>query len=140
MWRTVLVSGLLIFSSILQYQRVEKLREALEAKENYRKYLDTDAGEGVANTKEFECLICVTLTPPGDGLVLRDCLHEFCKYDCVCSDGLVLKGLPGVTNSPQIRNSVSVFSADLCLLFHYYGQSLQYFQVHHHTWSPVNLS
>jgi RanBP-type and C3HC4-type zinc finger-containing protein 1 len=59
---------------------VEKLREETEARENYRKYLDTDAGEAVTNTEEFECLICYAPIPPGDGLILRGCLHEFCKY------------------------------------------------------------
>lgn len=71
-----------MFGLVLQYQLMEKAREAKEARENYLQYLDTDAGEAVANTEEFECSICYAPTLPGDGLVLRGCLHQFCKYVC----------------------------------------------------------
>lgn len=35
----------------------------------------------ITNTKQFECTICIRTTKIGDGVVLRDCLHQFC-HDC----------------------------------------------------------
>jgi RanBP-type and C3HC4-type zinc finger-containing protein 1 len=33
----------------------------------------------VENKVKFECPICLTVQKPGDGLVLKNCLHEYCK-------------------------------------------------------------
>lgn len=35
----------------------------------------------ITNTKQFDCIICMTKIKTGNGVVLRDCLHQFC-YDC----------------------------------------------------------
>lgn len=35
----------------------------------------------IKNTKQFDCVICMTKIGTNDGVVLRDCLHQFC-YDC----------------------------------------------------------
>lgn len=36
----------------------------------------------LANVDKFECKICFTDASPGDGIVLKNCLHKFCK-DCL---------------------------------------------------------
>lgn len=41
-----------------------------------------DDQELVFNTSRFECPICLGRIEPGDGVVLRDCIHEFC-LDCL---------------------------------------------------------
>ena len=33
----------------------------------------------IPNAETFECTICYLETEPGDGVVLRECLHTFCK-------------------------------------------------------------
>lgn len=33
----------------------------------------------VPNTKSIECPICFMMYKPGEGVVLRDCLHAFCR-------------------------------------------------------------
>lgn len=35
--------------------------------------------EYVENQEVFECAICLTEIQPGDGLMLKNCLHEYCK-------------------------------------------------------------
>lgn len=35
--------------------------------------------EYVENRTKFQCAICLTEVPPGQGLVLKNCLHEYCK-------------------------------------------------------------
>ena len=37
---------------------------------------DTDL---VTNEDEFECPVCFTVIEPGEGVRLRECLHQFCK-------------------------------------------------------------
>ena len=35
----------------------------------------------VSNRKRFDCAICMETIRKREGVTLRDCLHEFCKYD-----------------------------------------------------------
>lgn len=41
--------------------------------------LDLDNNDYVENQQHFNCGICMTETAPGDGLLLKECAHEFCK-------------------------------------------------------------
>lgn len=41
-----------------------------------------DRGGFITNAEEFDCIICMTTTEVGDGVILRSCLHQFC-FDCV---------------------------------------------------------
>lgn len=49
----------------------------------------------VLNTSQFECSICLCQIEPGFGVVLRDCVHEFC-FECIrqqvkhCEDAQVI--------------------------------------------------
>jgi len=38
----------------------------------------------IPNAETFECVVCFLEIEPGDGVVLRECLHTFCRYT-VCS-------------------------------------------------------
>lgn len=40
-----------------------------------------DRGGYITNAEEFECVICLVTIEVGDGVRLRECLHEFC-VDC----------------------------------------------------------
>ena len=63
-----------------QFMQKEKEKQEKEAQENYRKYLTADDTKAVYNTERFDCSICYDDVQPGEGLVLRGCIHEFCKY------------------------------------------------------------
>ncbi|GJQ82784.1 hypothetical protein Trydic_g13487 [Trypoxylus dichotomus] len=54
-------------------------RKAPEAKALHLQLLDLDNGDLVANTEAFECMVCLMEIGTGDGVTLRECLHQFCK-------------------------------------------------------------
>ena len=58
--------------------------EAVEAEEtkapnNLEAYKQLENLDLIPNAETFECTICYLETEPGDGVVLRECLHTFCK-------------------------------------------------------------
>lgn len=60
----------------------EILEDVIE-KEKPRTYLELvelDDVNCVTNTEVFECPVCFLDIGVGEGIVLRDCLHTFCKY------------------------------------------------------------
>ncbi|XP_035678913.1 ranBP-type and C3HC4-type zinc finger-containing protein 1-like [Branchiostoma floridae] len=69
----------------------ERLRKEQQAEEMYREaelrrreanlqeLMMAEQQFLVPNTLEFECAICFMDVEPGDGVVLRDCLHSFCR-------------------------------------------------------------
>ncbi|XP_068789715.1 sharpin isoform X2 [Struthio camelus] len=63
---------------ILQYQ------QALEAErlKNFQQLLQMDEEVLVPNQEVLECRICYQLVAPGEGVLLRECLHNFCR-DCL---------------------------------------------------------
>jgi RanBP-type and C3HC4-type zinc finger-containing protein 1 len=38
-----------------------------------------NSGNCVPNILEFDCPVCFLQIPPGQGIILRDCFHHFCK-------------------------------------------------------------
>ena len=46
--------------------------------------VDLENAEVVTNQEEFECQICYLEVEKGEGIVLRNCLHQFCRYLCMC--------------------------------------------------------
>ncbi|KRT79982.1 Ubiquitin [Oryctes borbonicus] len=50
-----------------------------EAKALHLQLLDLDNGDFVSNTEAFECMVCLMEIGTGDGVTLRECLHQFCK-------------------------------------------------------------
>ncbi|XP_025943920.1 sharpin [Apteryx mantelli] len=63
---------------ILQYQ------QALEAErmKNFQQLLQMDEEVLVPNQEVLECRICYQQVAPGEGVLLRECLHNFCR-DCL---------------------------------------------------------
>ncbi|KAJ8303511.1 hypothetical protein KUTeg_019907 [Tegillarca granosa] len=67
---------------ILLIKQLEaKRREEREKKsaENFRQLLAAEDQHLVTNTEEFDCPICFDIIEPGEGVILRECLHAFCK-------------------------------------------------------------
>ncbi|CAH1779032.1 unnamed protein product [Owenia fusiformis] len=61
----------------------KKLREQ---QENLTQLLSTDERDLITNTEDFECLICYNIVEEGEGVVLRECLHTFCRE---CLEGMI---------------------------------------------------
>ena len=52
---------------------------ALKKENNLDAYKQLENLDIIPNAETFECTICFLETEPGDGVVLRECLHTFCK-------------------------------------------------------------
>ncbi|XP_031465325.1 sharpin isoform X2 [Phasianus colchicus] len=63
---------------MLQYQ------QTLEAErlQNFQQLLQLEQEVLVPNQEGMECRICYQHVPPGQGVLLRECLHNFCR-DCL---------------------------------------------------------
>ena len=57
----------------------EKEEEEKKAAKNLEAYKQLENLDIIPNADNFECTICYLDTEPGDGVVLRECLHTFCK-------------------------------------------------------------
>ncbi|XP_015209658.1 ranBP-type and C3HC4-type zinc finger-containing protein 1 [Lepisosteus oculatus] len=66
--------------AVRQYQQV---REA-ERQRNFARLVQTDSQDLVPNRESVECRICYLELQPGEGVLLRECLHCFCR-DCLRS-------------------------------------------------------
>ncbi|XP_054877147.1 ranBP-type and C3HC4-type zinc finger-containing protein 1 [Poeciliopsis prolifica] len=69
--------------ALLQYEQAQQL----EREQNYLYLLATDDQNLITNTTETDCPICFSTLEPGDGVVLRECLHTFCRE---CLKGTVI--------------------------------------------------
>ncbi|XP_014256597.1 uncharacterized protein LOC106670617 [Cimex lectularius] len=50
-----------------------------EKRENYQKLMDLEKDDLIISMEEFECPICLVRYEPNDGVILRECLHVFCR-------------------------------------------------------------
>lgn len=69
----------------IEYERhINKyvLAEPTANEELYKELLDLEQQGLVHNTDPFECEICMTDIETHDGVIIRECLHQFC-IDCV---------------------------------------------------------
>ena len=46
---------------------------------NYEAHRNLDFKDYIENTENFQCLICYEDVEIGEGVMLRECLHNFCK-------------------------------------------------------------
>lgn len=55
--------------------------QALEAERlrNFQQLLQLEEEVLVPNREALECRICYQQVPPGQGVLLRECLHNFCR-------------------------------------------------------------
>ncbi|KAL4234057.1 hypothetical protein ACF0H5_005711 [Mactra antiquata] len=63
-------------------QERERLAHEHERKRNYAHHKQTDAVSVITNREQFTCPICFDDIGTADGVVLRECLHTFCR-DCL---------------------------------------------------------
>lgn len=47
--------------------------------QTYLQLVNLDNKDLVENREPFECVVCFTEIAPGEGVTLRECLHQFCK-------------------------------------------------------------
>ncbi|XP_028179572.1 uncharacterized protein LOC114366794 [Ostrinia furnacalis] len=90
---------------------------AIEKKSSdvYNELVQLEQQALVPNAEEFECEICMEQCQPGDGVVLRECVHSFCKgclSDVIrhCEEPAVLcpaTACPGELHEREIRALVS---------------------------------
>lgn len=55
---------------------------SIERRQNYSEHLSAENTDIIQSTEPVECMICFTEAQPDESIVLRECLHKFCK-DCV---------------------------------------------------------
>jgi len=77
-----------------------EIKEKDKAKESKKEnnldaYKQLENLDIIPNAETFECTICFMETEPGDGVVLRECLHIFCK--------LCLAGAIEHSDAPKVK-------------------------------------
>lgn len=77
---------------------------SLERKENYKEHLSVIDKSIVTSMEPVECMICLMDTIPTDTVVLKECLHRFCK-DCLI--GHMINSEDAVVSCPFKDNEYS---------------------------------
>lgn len=70
-----------VISEWISFVLVRKAKQE-ERERNYQSLLATEDQNLITNTAETDCPICFCPVNPGDGIVLRECLHTFCRSVC----------------------------------------------------------
>ncbi|KAF7213988.1 ranBP-type and C3HC4-type zinc finger-containing protein 1 [Nothobranchius furzeri] len=77
----------------LELRRIQREKEAIrqyqqareeERMENFARLVRMDGHDLIPNPEPVDCRICYVDLPPGEGVLLRECLHCFCK-ECLRS-------------------------------------------------------
>ncbi|KAM3850123.1 ranBP-type and C3HC4-type zinc finger-containing protein 1-like [Diretmus argenteus] len=77
----------------LELRRIQQEKEAVrqyqqakeeEHRENFARLVMMDGQDLVPNPEAVDCRICYLDLQPGEGVLLRECLHCFCR-ECLCS-------------------------------------------------------
>lgn len=80
--------------AMMQYEQAQ-----LEERErNYMYLLATDDQNLILNTTETDCPICFSPLEPEEGVVLRECLHTFCR-DCL--KGTIINSQDAEVSCPE---------------------------------------
>ena len=62
-----------------QAEQARQREQELAREENLAALLQTAQQTLIPNPEEFDCGICFVPVEPGEGVVLRECLHRFCR-------------------------------------------------------------
>ncbi|KAM9759619.1 ranBP-type and C3HC4-type zinc finger-containing protein 1 [Menidia menidia] len=80
--------------AMLQYEQAQQLEREM----NYLHLLETDDQNLIPNATETDCPICFSSLLPGDGIVLRECLHTFCRE---CLKGTIVNSQDAEVSCPD---------------------------------------
>ncbi|XP_055892490.1 ranBP-type and C3HC4-type zinc finger-containing protein 1-like [Biomphalaria glabrata] len=70
---------LALYEKEQQMERLTREAEETVKQQNFQMLMEMDDQDLVSNVDCFECPICFDEIDDGDGIVLRECLHSFCK-------------------------------------------------------------
>ncbi|XP_026203704.1 ranBP-type and C3HC4-type zinc finger-containing protein 1 isoform X2 [Anabas testudineus] len=80
--------------AMLQYEQARQEEREM----NYRHLLETEHQNLIPNATEVDCPICFSSLKPGDGIVLRECLHTFCRE---CLKGTIVTSQDAEVSCPE---------------------------------------
>lgn len=80
--------------ALLQYEQAKQE----EREQNYLYLLATEDQNLILNTVETDCPICFSTLQPGEGIVLRECLHTFCTE---CLKGTIVNSQDAEVSCPD---------------------------------------
>ncbi|XP_037667641.1 ranBP-type and C3HC4-type zinc finger-containing protein 1 isoform X3 [Choloepus didactylus] len=86
--------------ALRQYQQ----RKQQQQEGNYLQHVQLDQRSLVLNTEPTECPVCYLALGPGEGVVLRECLHTFCRE---CLQGTIRNCQEAEVSCPFIDNTYS---------------------------------
>nr|XP_046239136.1 ranBP-type and C3HC4-type zinc finger-containing protein 1 [Scatophagus argus] len=78
----------------LQYKQAQQE----ERERNYLHLLATEEQNLISNITEIDCPICFSALQPGEGIVLRECLHTFCRE---CLKGTIVNSQDAEVSCPD---------------------------------------
>ncbi|KAM7422960.1 hypothetical protein PAMA_010816 [Pampus argenteus] len=80
--------------AIMQYE----LAQQEERERNYLHFLKMDDQNLIPNASDMDCPICFSPLQPGEGIVLRECLHAFCRE---CLKGTIVNSQDAEVSCPD---------------------------------------
>ncbi|XP_058142824.1 ranBP-type and C3HC4-type zinc finger-containing protein 1 isoform X1 [Dasypus novemcinctus] len=86
--------------ALRQYQQ----RKQQQQEGNYLQHIQLDQRSLVLNTEPTECPVCYSVLGPGEGVVLRECLHTFCRE---CLQGTIRNSQEAEVTCPFMDNTYS---------------------------------
>ena len=69
-----------IFSKIIKEEEEEECISEEVRMERYEALISLENCDVIPNSESIECPICFVTYGPQEGVILRDCLHMFCRY------------------------------------------------------------
>lgn len=73
-----------------------------EREKNYMDFLATEEQNLIPNNTEIDCPICFSTIQPGEGAILRECLHAFCRE---CLKGTIVNSRDAEVSCPEACES-----------------------------------
>lgn len=86
--------------ALRQYQQ----RKQQQQEGNYLQHVQLEQRSLVLNTEPAECPVCYSVLAPGEAVVLRECLHTFCRE---CLQGTIRNSQEAEVSCPFIDSTYS---------------------------------